>query len=102
MPKITEVRFAPEVADKLWRDHRLTQWDVEQVIFDPASEPRWDVDRTHGGRLIIRGPARGRAEGVMFVALRPVDPDVGVWDCITAFCPTREDYGEKERDEEPQ
>jgi len=42
----------------MWRDRRLTQREVEQVIFDPASEPRWDVDRSHGGRLIIRRTAQ--------------------------------------------
>ncbi len=31
----------------------------------------------------------------MFVALRPIDPNEGIWDCITTFCPTRADYGKR-------
>jgi hypothetical protein len=42
---ITEVLFTPEVIEKLWLEHNLTQMDVEQAVFDdPSAEGRWDVD----------------------------------------------------------
>lgn len=93
MPEIRTVLFSPDVEEKLFNGHRLTQWDVEHVIFDPANEPRWDVDPNHGGRLVIRGYTPEAEPRLIFVSLRPVDMDEGVWACITAFPPSRENYG---------
>lgn len=59
MPEISQVLFPPDVEEKIWLVHGLTQWEVEQIVFDPDSEPRWDVDEEHGGRVIIRGYTRG-------------------------------------------
>lgn len=93
MPELRDVLFSPEVIEKLWRVHGLTQWDVEQVIFDPDSEPRWHIDPEHGGRVIVRGATGGPSPRLVFVALRPVDPDRGLWACITAFSPSDSAYG---------
>ncbi len=96
MPQIREVLFSPAVVDKLWLVHGLTQLDVETVIFDPAAEPRWDIDQAHGGRVIIRGSTSGPSPRSVFVALRPVDIDHGIWACITAFVPSDTTYADRE------
>lgn len=54
-PPVREVLFPPDVVEKLWMKHQLSQFQVEQVIFAPDSEARWDLDDIHGGRLVIRG-----------------------------------------------
>jgi hypothetical protein len=94
MPEVRDVFFPPEVVEKLWSAHGLTQWEVEEVIFDPESDPRWDVDPTHGGRVILRGRTRAPNSRIVFVALRLIDLDRGAWACITAFVPTDQTYGE--------
>lgn len=91
MPEIRELVFPAEIGEKIWRAHGLTEWDVKEVVFDPESELRWDVDEEHGGRAIVRGR---RGDRLVFVAVRPVDVARGLWACVTAFAPTREDYGE--------
>lgn len=96
IPEIREVLFPPEVAEKLWNKHLLSQRQVEEVIFAPSSEPRWDVDEVHGGRIVIRGETLEAKPRDVFVALRPVDIDAGVWACITAFCLADPSYGEEE------
>jgi hypothetical protein len=92
-PPILEVTFSPEVEEKLFFDHRLTQWQVQQVVFDPASVARWDLSDQHGGRVIVRGYTAEAVQRPVYVALRLVDPARGEWACITAFVPTDEDYG---------
>lgn len=69
------------------------------MVFDPESEPRWDIDPIHGGRVIVRGHTSSQHPKLLFVALEPIDIGNGVWACITAFAPTNERYGERE---EPQ
>jgi hypothetical protein len=59
-PPIYEVTVSPEVEEKLFFEHGLTQWEVQQAVFDPASEVRWDVDDEHGGRVVVRGLTAGR------------------------------------------
>ncbi|MGH8577450.1 MAG: hypothetical protein ACREXJ_11180 [Gammaproteobacteria bacterium] len=88
--------ISPDVEKKLWVVHALTNWDVQRVVFDPGSEVRWDVDDEHGGRVIVRGRKPGTQDRAMYVALRLVDPDRGVWACITAFVPDDENYGAEE------
>lgn len=95
MYEIREVIFTPEVTDKLWSKHRLAQAEVEEVIFDPSSEIRWDESYKHGPRLVVRGSLGDPARQI-FLALRPVEDDPGVWRCVTAFEPTRDDYGTNE------
>jgi hypothetical protein len=91
---ISEVIFPPAVEEKLWAVHKLTIWEVLQVVHDPEAEPpRWDDDPEHGGRVIVRGYTRGTAPRLVYVALRPIDWEEGVWGCITAFVPDDEDYG---------
>jgi len=43
--------------------------------------------------VIVRGTTGGIPPRVMFVALSPVDPTRGLWQCITAFVPTDPRYG---------
>jgi hypothetical protein len=94
-PAIREVTFSPDVVEKLWVAHGLTQWEVQRVVFDPESDARWDVDDQHGGRVVVRGRRPGGSDPV-YVSLRLVDPDRGEWACITAFVPSDERYGEEE------
>ena len=96
MLQIAQVLFPPDVVEKVFALHRLTQWEIEQVIFDPQSQPRWEVHPKHGGRVIIRGKSKGHLHKDMFAALRPIDAEAGVWACITAFFPTSEEYGVEE------
>lgn len=96
IPELREVLFPPEVAEKLWNKHLLSQRQVEEVIFAPISKPRWDVDEAHGGRIVIKGQTVEAKPRDVFVALRPVDIDSGVWACITAFCLSDPGYGEEE------
>lgn len=98
-PEIREVLFPPEVIEKLWHKHQLSQYQVEQVIFAPASEARWDLDEVHGGRLIIRGETSEPAPRTVFTVLRPLG-HAGSWACITAFCPSDPSYSEEVVDEE--
>lgn len=92
--RIAEVIFPPDVEEKLWARHKLTIWEVQQVVHDPSSEgPRWDDDPIHGQRAVIRGRTRGANARLMYVALRPVDWDKGIWACVTAFVPEDEEYG---------
>ncbi len=94
MIRIGEVIFPPDVEEKLWMKHELTIWDVLQVVHDPEGEPpRWDEDPEHGGRAIVRGYSRGSNARLVFVALRPIDWEGGVWACITALVPSNEEYG---------
>ena len=93
MPEIRRVLFSHEVVDKLFEEHHLTQWEVEQVIFDPESEPRWDVDDEHGMRVIIRGALARNPPRHVFVSLAALDPENGLWECITAFVPSNPAYG---------
>jgi hypothetical protein len=92
-PPISKVLFPPEVVEKLWFEHQLTQLDVEAAVFDPETEPRWDVDDEHGGRAVLRGHTGGPEPRVIYVSLSLTDPDTGAWTCITAFVPDDEDYG---------
>ena len=47
----------------------------------------------HGMRVVIRGELAGDPPRLVFVSLAPVDPERGLWDCITAFVPTNREYG---------
>jgi hypothetical protein len=95
--RIREVVFPPDVEEKLWTQHKLTIWEVLQVVHDPEGEqPRWDVDPEHGGRVILRGQTRGTRPRLIYVSLGPVDLDEGTWVCITAFAPENEEYGADE------
>lgn len=99
MEVVRVVLFLPEVLEKLRNKHGLTQSQVEAVIFDRASEARWDDDPKHGGRLIVRGaPSYGGRR--LYVALSPVERPAGIWSCRTAFYPDRDDYP-AERQEGP-
>jgi len=95
MPDIKDVVFSPEVVQKLWEEHRLTQDEVEEVIYDPTNDPRWDVDQIHGGRVVILGETKRTPPRRLFVAIQLVDPGKGLWSCITAFEPTSDEYGEQ-------
>lgn len=90
MPFVREILFTPDVEEKLWRAHGLTPWDVRHVISDPQMEARWDIDPSHGGRVIVRGRVPGRLGQLAYVSLRPVRIEDGVWACITAFVPSRD------------
>jgi hypothetical protein len=92
-PPIRTVLFPPHVVEKLWVEHELTQLDVESAIFSPETEPRWDVDDEHGGRVVLRGQTLGHDPQIVYVALSLTDADRGVWTCITAFVPHDEEYG---------
>jgi hypothetical protein len=92
---IGEVLIPPEVAEKLWIEHQITEWEVRQLIHDEDAEaPRWDEDPVHGGRAIVRGFTRGTNPKRVYVALRPVDWEQGLWAVITAFVPEDEEYGQ--------
>jgi hypothetical protein len=81
---ITWVWFPEDVLDKLWEKHELEQWEVEEAIFDdPAAAPVWDDDPVHGRRVILYGKTAGGRS--LFVALKPLDLDVGWWKCKTAY-----------------
>jgi hypothetical protein len=95
-PPINTVLFAPDLVDKLWFEHGLTQADVEAAIFAPETEPRWDVDNEHGGRVVLRGYVPRPEPNVAYISLALDDPVAGVWTCITAFIPDDEDYGVEE------
>jgi len=91
---VQEVVFPPEVAEKLWVEHQLTQWEVEAMVFDPDSDVRWDEDEIHGIRVIARGMVKRQPPLLVFASFRPLDVEAGLYECITAFAPTRGDYGE--------
>ena len=94
MIRINEVLFTPEVEEKLWAEHELTTIEVRQVVHDEVAEaPRWEEHPEHWYRVIVRGQTKGSNPRMVYVALRPVDYDQGVWACITAFVPDDEDYG---------
>ena len=94
MVRISEVLDPPEVAEKLWKEHSVTEWEVRQLIHDEDAEPpRWDEDPEHGGRAIVRGFTRGTNSRMVYVALRPIDWERGTWAVITAFVPDDEGYG---------
>ncbi|MCA1834620.1 MAG: hypothetical protein LC750_18140 [Actinobacteria bacterium] len=96
MPEIRQVVFSPQIVEKIWETHGLLQWDVENVVYGSESEARWDNDPVHGIRVIVRGLTGEASPRLVFVALRPIDPETGVWACLTAFVPTDASYGEEE------
>ena len=96
MIRIVEILIPPEVEEKLWSKHGITQWDVQQAVFHPESEARWDLDDEHGGRVVVRGWTAETQPRLVFIALRPLDLDRGIWACITAFVPDDKDYGAHE------
>ena len=79
---IGEIRFRPEVAEKLWDKHELTPEDVRQAVACGAHDRySWDNDPDYGLRLILEGSdTRGRLRAY----LRPIDREDGLWECLTA------------------
>lgn len=92
MPSISRLVVPEDVADKI-REHGLTVWQVVRAVAAYGREARWDVHPVHGGRVIILAETDEEPPRLLFVALRPIDVERGVWSCITAFVPDREDYG---------
>ncbi|MGI8427130.1 MAG: hypothetical protein ACR2FO_07750 [Actinomycetota bacterium] len=90
---IRDVRFSPEVVEKIWMEHGLSQRFVEEVAYSGESEGRWDFDEVHGIRVVVRGETVEAVPRDTIVFLRPIDPENGIWDVITAFCPTNPNYG---------
>lgn len=80
----------------MWIEHGLSQRLAEEVVYSEASETHWEVHEVHGGRVVVRGETDEVSPRDTIVYLRPVDPERGVWDVITAFCPTNPSYGRGE------
>ncbi len=82
--RVSEVLWDDETIWKLWKEHHVEWWEVEEVLFDDAgADARWHASEKHGTRLLVRGETRGGRR--LFVALRPVDPENSIYRCATAF-----------------
>lgn len=80
---IGEIKFGPEVTDKIRAKHGLTPTQVRSAVaFGNHDSHRWDEDRRYGRRLIIEGSDE---QGALRAYLRPIDKQDGVWECLTAW-----------------
>jgi hypothetical protein len=80
---IGEIRFDPEVEQKLRQKHALTPDQVRAAVALGSDDGmRWDEHEKYGRRLIVRGSA---TEGAIEAYLRPIDQTDGLWKCVTAW-----------------
>jgi hypothetical protein len=80
---VGEIRFSPEVTEKLRTKHDLTPEQVRSAVACGAHDwGGWDDDPAYGRRLILRGSDE---RGTMLVLLRPIDRIDGLWECLTAW-----------------
>jgi hypothetical protein len=80
---VGEIRFSPEVIEKLWTKHDLTPEEVRMAVACGAhDEYRWDNDPAYGRRLIVEG---SDSQGRIRAYLRPIDRRDGLWECLTAW-----------------
>lgn len=96
MINVTDVKFSPEVVEKIWSEHGLSQRLVQEVVYSEQSEARWDLHEVHGMRVVVRGETVEAIPRDTIVLLRPIDPEKGIWDVITAFCATNPNYEREE------
>lgn len=89
--KITRVIFDHHITTKIYIKHGLTPREVEEIaVLASTEQMRWSVTEEHGGKLqIISESHDGRT---IFIALRPIDVEHGIWKCVTAFYPTKKGY----------
>lgn len=81
------VQIDPAVLTKLASKHGITADEIAEACTMPF-KARWDFNREHGRRLIIRGAtARGRRLTVM---LQRVSQDPVVWVVRTAIVRTKD------------
>jgi len=79
-----EFDWSDKIIDKLWEEHRVDPWEVEEVIFnDPNVEIRYHEDDEHGARWMAQGDtARGRT---LRIYMNPCKDREGIWFVITAW-----------------
>lgn len=80
---IGEIRFSPEVIEKLRTKHGITPEQVKMAVACGAHDwSKWHRDPKYGRRLILGG---SDTIGPMVVYLRPIDRRDGLWECLTAW-----------------
>lgn len=80
---VGEIRFSPEVREKLRLEHNLTPEQVREAVACGAHDDlSWDNDPIYGRRLILEGTDD---KGPIRVYLRPIDRRDGLWECLTAW-----------------
>lgn len=79
-----EFDWSEKIIDKLWEEHDLSPWEIEEVVFDdPDVEIRYDVDEEHGERWMAQGHT---AEGKKLrIYMNPCRDRENIWFVITAW-----------------
>lgn len=80
---ISLILISASVERKLQAKHNLNKDQVlDACLLDRYLSAREEVDPERGVRLLVRGLDRDGQE--LLVLLKPVDPDDGIYRCITA------------------
>jgi uncharacterized DUF497 family protein len=79
-----EFDWSDKIIDKLWEQHEVSPWEVEEAVFDdPDVDIRYDDSEKHGPRWMVQGhTAEGRK---LRIYMNPCRDREGVWFVITAW-----------------
>lgn len=89
--RIAKMIFSKKVAAKLFLKHGLSTLDIQEIsVLATDDEMHWSLSEKHGGKLEVKTESfDGKT---IFIALRPINIDLGIWECVTAFFPTNKRY----------
>lgn len=83
-PWLGWVVIPPEIETKLRIEHWLTPGQVREAIcWGAHDQASWEEHPVYGERLVVRGTTV--ETGPIVAYLRPLDPEDGTWECLTAW-----------------
>lgn len=81
---MAELRFDPEVEEKIKTKHQLTVEMIKEAVLCGADDRSgWHNDPKYGLRLFLEGTSSDGTR--ILVYARPIDRSDGIWDCVTAW-----------------
>jgi hypothetical protein len=81
---IAELRFSPDVEEKLQVKHGLSRAEVENaLLYATDLDARWHDHPEYGERLIVKARTWAGVDIICYLA--PIHEREGVWACRTAI-----------------